>query len=249
MADPTRRTIFERLADGPRAVVDLADALPVSRPAVSQHLRVLKEAGLVVDERAGNRRLYQVSPDGIGALRSYLDRFWNRTLVAFKAAAEREENNMTLTDTDVRKAVTVNAPIDKAFRVFTDGIASWWPADHHILQADLADMVFESHVGGNIYDRGVDGSECRWARVLDYEPPNRVVFSWDIGLDWQLADDPAKTSEVEVSFHPEAPDRTRVELQHRELARHGDGWEAMREAVASEGGWQRGLDAFAAAVN
>lgn len=91
LADPTRRTIFERLADGPRAVVDLADALPVSRPAVSQHLRVLKEAGLVVDERAGNRRLYQVNPDGIGALRSYLDRFWNRTLAAFKAAAEREE--------------------------------------------------------------------------------------------------------------------------------------------------------------
>lgn len=91
LADPTRRSIFERLADGPRAVVELAAGLPVSRPAVSQHLRVLKEAGLVVDRPAGARRLYQVDPDGIGALRSYLDRFWNRALADFKRAAESKE--------------------------------------------------------------------------------------------------------------------------------------------------------------
>jgi DNA-binding transcriptional ArsR family regulator len=91
LSDPTRRAIFERLADGPRAVVDLADGLPVSRPAVSQHLRVLKEAGLVVDRPKGTRRLYQVDPDGLGALRSYLDRFWDRALAAFKQAAETQE--------------------------------------------------------------------------------------------------------------------------------------------------------------
>jgi len=91
LADPTRRSIFERLAGGPRAVGELAAGLPVSRPAVSQHLRVLKEAGLVVDQPAGARRLYQVDPDGIGALRSYLDRFWNRALAEFKRAAETKE--------------------------------------------------------------------------------------------------------------------------------------------------------------
>ena len=91
LADPTRRSIFERLAAGPRPVVELARGLPVSRPAVSQHLRVLKGAGLVVDRQAGARRLYQLNPDGLGALRAYLDRFWDQALAAFKAAAESEQ--------------------------------------------------------------------------------------------------------------------------------------------------------------
>jgi DNA-binding transcriptional ArsR family regulator len=94
-ADPTRRTIFERLGSGPRAVVELAAGLPVSRPAVSQHLRVLKEAGLVTDRRDGNRRIYQLDPDGLGALCSYLDRFWDRALADFKAAAESEHGGGT----------------------------------------------------------------------------------------------------------------------------------------------------------
>ena len=95
LADPTRRRIFERLAGGPQPVVELARGLPVSRPAVSQHLRVLKEAGLVVDRQAGARRLYRLNPDGLGALRAYLDRFWDRELAAFKAAAEREQGEGT----------------------------------------------------------------------------------------------------------------------------------------------------------
>jgi DNA-binding transcriptional ArsR family regulator len=91
LGDQTRRAIFERLADRPRAVGELASELPVSRPAVSQHLKVLKDAGLVIDKRAGNRRIYQLDPDGVGALRAYLDQFWNRALAAFKAAAEQGE--------------------------------------------------------------------------------------------------------------------------------------------------------------
>jgi DNA-binding transcriptional ArsR family regulator len=91
LGDPTRRAIFERLAERPRAVGELAGELPVSRPAVSQHLKVLKDAGLVVDRRAGNRRIYQLDPDGIGALRAYLDRFWNRALTAFQAAVEQPQ--------------------------------------------------------------------------------------------------------------------------------------------------------------
>ena len=89
LGDPTRRTIFERLAERPRPVGEVAAGLPVSRPAVSQHLRVLKDAGLVVDTRVGTRRVYSVDPDGLEALRTYLDGFWNRALAAFKDAAER----------------------------------------------------------------------------------------------------------------------------------------------------------------
>ena len=93
LGDPTRRVIFERLGDRPRAVGELARELPVSRPAVSQHLKVLKDAGLVTDRQAGTRRIYQLDPDGVGALRAYLDGFWNQALAAFKEAAEerREE--------------------------------------------------------------------------------------------------------------------------------------------------------------
>jgi DNA-binding transcriptional ArsR family regulator len=95
LGDPTRRAIFERLADGPRAVGELAGELPVSRPAVSQHLKVLKEAGLVVDRRAGNRRIYQLNPDGVGALRAQLDRFWDRALAAYKAAVEQRAKEVS----------------------------------------------------------------------------------------------------------------------------------------------------------
>ncbi len=89
LGDPTRRAIFERLADRPRAVGELASELPVSRPAVSQHLKVLKDAGLVIDRAAGTRRIYQLDPGGIGALRADLDRFWNQALANYKAVVEQ----------------------------------------------------------------------------------------------------------------------------------------------------------------
>jgi len=106
-------------------------------------------------------------------------------------------------------------------------------------------MVFEPRAGGHVYDVGVDGSECRWARVLVYEPPHRVVFSWDINLQWQLEADRARSSEIEVRFVPEDDGRTRVELEHRHLDRHGDGWGSMRDAVAAPDGWGLGLRRFA----
>jgi uncharacterized protein YndB with AHSA1/START domain len=155
---------------------------------------------------------------------------------------------MTMQDTattSVREEITVDAPIDRAFRVFTEDIGSWWPEDHHILEAPLAEMVFEPRAGGHLYDRGQDGSECRWARVLAYEPPDRVVFSWDVSTAWKIETDPEKTSQVEVRFIPEGPERTRIELEHRNIERHGEGWEKMRDAVGSPGGWLRGLEAFA----
>jgi len=92
LGDPTRRSVLEQLRDGPRAVGEIAAQLPVSRPAVSQHLRVLKEAGLVTERQNGTRRLYRVDPDGLAALREYLEGFWEEALASFKAAAEAEES-------------------------------------------------------------------------------------------------------------------------------------------------------------
>jgi uncharacterized protein YndB with AHSA1/START domain len=151
-------------------------------------------------------------------------------------------------ETSVSTSAVVDAPIERAFKVFTEGMSSWWPASHHIIEAELAGMEFEPRAGGRIVDRGVDGSECAWARVLVYEPPHRVVFSWDITTSWKPEVDPSKCSEVEVRFIAEGPDRTRVELEHRALERHGDGWESMRDGVGSPGGWPAMWDAYAPAA-
>jgi uncharacterized protein YndB with AHSA1/START domain len=150
------------------------------------------------------------------------------------------------TETSVTETITVEAPVERAFDVFTRDIASWWPKEHHILQAPLAGMVFEPRAGGHIIDRGADGSENRWARVLAYEPPHRIVFSWDISLQWQIETDLARTSEVEVRFVAEGEGHTRVELEHRHIDRHGEGWEQMRSAVGSNDGWRVGLNNYRA---
>jgi uncharacterized protein YndB with AHSA1/START domain len=148
-------------------------------------------------------------------------------------------------DTVVRKAIVVEAPIERAFSVFTDRFGDIKPREHNLLGAPITETTLEPRVGGHIYDRAEDGSECRWARILAYEPPTRVVFSWDIGPTWQLETDPANTSEVEVRFVAEGVDRTRVELEHRNLDRHGEGWESARDSVGSEGGWPLYLQRFA----
>jgi uncharacterized protein YndB with AHSA1/START domain len=151
-------------------------------------------------------------------------------------------------DTAVRAQVVVDAPLERAFSVFTEDFGSFKPPEHNLLSVEIAETVFEPRVGGYLYDRGVDGSECRWARVLAYEPPNRVVLSWDISPQWQLESDLEKTSEWEVRFIPEGPERTRLELEHRNLERHGEGWEGEREGVASDGGWPLYLQRFAEVV-
>jgi uncharacterized protein YndB with AHSA1/START domain len=145
----------------------------------------------------------------------------------------------------IRSSIVVDAPIERAFRVFTDDFGSFKPPEHNMLGVDIAETVFEPRVGGHLYDRGVDGSECRWARVLAYEPPERVVFSWDISPQWQIETDVAKTSEVEVRFIAETPERTRVELEHRNIDRHGDGWASLRDGVAGDDGWPLYLRRYA----
>ncbi|HWM13836.1 MAG TPA: SRPBCC family protein [Gaiellaceae bacterium] len=152
---------------------------------------------------------------------------------------------MQATDTSVTASIVVDAPIERAFAFFTEDLGRFKPPEHNLLQVEIAETVFEPREGGHIYDRGVDGSECRWARVLAYEPPTRVVFSWDISPHWQIETDLEKTSEVEVRFVAEAQERTRVELQHRNLQRHGDGWEGVRDGVASSDGWPLYLRRYA----
>jgi uncharacterized protein YndB with AHSA1/START domain len=151
--------------------------------------------------------------------------------------------------TSIRHEIVVHAPIARAFSVFTDDFGSFKPPEHNMLSVEIAETVFEPRAGGAVYDRGVDGSECRWARILAFEPPNRVVFSWDITTQWQVETDLDKTSEVEVRFVAETPDRTRVELEHRNLDRHGPGWESERDGVASDQGWPLYLERFAEQVN
>jgi uncharacterized protein YndB with AHSA1/START domain len=152
-------------------------------------------------------------------------------------------------DASVRRQIVVEAPIERAFRVFTADFGSFKPREHNLLDVEIAETVFEPRVGGHLYDRGVDGSECRWARVLAYEPPHRVVFSWDISPRWRVETDLEKTSEVEVRFVAEGPDRTRIELEHRGLERHGDGWESVRDGVASPGGWPLYMERYAALLD
>ena len=145
----------------------------------------------------------------------------------------------------IRKTITVNVPAERAFALFIDRFDAIKPREHNLLSVPIAKTVFEPRVGGHIYDLGVDGSRCDWARVLRFEPPSRVVFSWDIGPTWQLETDPARTSEVEVRFLAESSDRTRVELQHRHLERHGDGWQSVADGVDGEAGWPLYLHRYA----
>ena len=153
------------------------------------------------------------------------------------------------TGTTVLSAIVVDAPIERAFRVFTEDFDRVKPREHNILGVDIAETVFEPRVGGRVYDRGVDGSECQWGRVLAFDPPDRMVFSWDISPQWQIESDLERTSEVEVRFIAESDDRTRVELEHRNLDRHGDGWEGVREGVRGEGGWPLYLMRYAGLID
>jgi len=153
------------------------------------------------------------------------------------------------TSTIVRHEVLVAGPVERAFDAFTRRFGDFKPREHNLLDTPIADTVFEPYVGGHIVDRGEDGSECRWARILAYEPPERVVFSWDISPRWQIETDPEQTSEVEVRFLAESDNSTRVVLEHRNLDRHGAGWDAVRDGVEGDGGWPLYLGRYAALLD
>jgi len=152
-------------------------------------------------------------------------------------------------DAVVRHQVVVDTSIDRAFATFVERFGDFKPPEHNLLGAEITETRFEARVGGHIYDRAADGSECRWARVLAYEPPDRVVFSWDISPQWQLEANLSNTSEVEIRFVAETPERTRVELEHRHLDRHGTGWESLRDGIDDDAGWPLYLTRYAGLVD
>jgi uncharacterized protein YndB with AHSA1/START domain len=167
---------------------------------------------------------------------------------------ETKETQEAAADTVVLRSVTVEAPIERAFHVFTARYGTWCPRDHHLGAADLEDVVLEPQVGGRWYERGVDGAECDWGRVLAWDPPHHLAVTWQInvldgpGTPWRYDPDPDRASRVDVRFVAEGPTTTRVELEHSQLDRHGTYWESISTGVADPQGWEMALGLFAEAV-
>ena len=156
-----------------------------------------------------------------------------------------------MTETTIKavlKTITVKTSVEHAFRVFTEGVDTWWPRSHHIGKAPMKKCIIEGRPGGRCYSEQTDGTECDWGRVLIWEPPLRLVMAWQITHEWGYEPDLAKASEVEIRFTPESGGRTRVDLEHRHFERHGAGGAPMRTAVDSEGGWSTLLQMYAARV-
>jgi uncharacterized protein YndB with AHSA1/START domain len=153
----------------------------------------------------------------------------------------------TSTSTALHGSITVRAPIDRAFRVFTESFNTWWPSEYHIGQSEMAEAILEPRQGGRWYERGVDGSECEWGRVLVWEPPDRLVVTWQINGEWRFDPDPEHASEIEVRFTATGPEQTAVVLEHRLLHRLVGG-EAIRGVIGQGGGWTSILERFATAA-
>jgi len=139
-------------------------------------------------------------------------------------------------DGTVRQEVLVDLPQQEAFWAFAD-LDRIEPREHNLLSVPIAATVLEQRAGGDVYDRGIDGSICRWGRVLVFDPHSTLAFSWDIGPDWQVTTDLRRTSEVEVTFTAEGEHQTRVRLVHRHTENHGLGWESLRDGLDAPDGW------------
>jgi uncharacterized protein YndB with AHSA1/START domain len=148
-------------------------------------------------------------------------------------------------DGEVRHEVLVDLPAEAAFWKFAD-LDKIKPREHNMLAVPVAETVLEQRSGGDLYDRGVDGSVCRWGRVLVFDPPNTIAFSWDIGPDWQVTSDLDRTSEVEITFRVVNGSRTRVTLVHRHIDRHGSGWESLQAGLDAPDGWPLYLSRYVA---
>lgn len=242
LADPTRRRVFELVLRRPGSVSQIASKLPVSRPAVSQHLRVLLDAGLVSAEQKGTRRVYQADRAGLEELRQWLEGLWDETLDAFEAAARKEHAMETTTDSadarpaPITKVRTVPLPLEAAFELFTRRMGEWWPlATHSIAGADVTELRFEERVGGRVIEVARDGAECSWAEVLAWNPPNRFVLSWHPSRE------PTAASTLEVRFTP-AGGGTELTLEHTGWEEFGAEAQRLREQY--EPGWDFVLRLF-----
>jgi len=245
LGDSSRRRIIGRLAAGPLDVGGISAGMPVGRAAVSMHLRVLRDAGLVSDTPAGNRRVYRLEPGALRRLRDHLDWYWERALAAYQQAAEARARELDVAaepEIVVAKTVRVNAPPAVAFEVFIG--QQWWPvATHHLAEAPGVEAILEPFAGGRWYERAADGTETDWGTVLIWQPPHRLVLTFQVSARWTREDDPDRAAQIEVTFTPEDPGVTRVDLTHRRLERYGDQAERMRRILDEKGG--EPLTAFA----
>lgn len=146
-------------------------------------------------------------------------------------------------DGTVQHEVVVDLTPEQAFWTFAD-LDKIKPREHNMLAVPIAETILEPRAGGDLYDRGVDGTICRWGRVLTFDPPHTIAFSWDIGPDWQVSSDLHRTSEVQITFAGEDRDRTRVTLVHRHIDRHGHGWESLQAGLDAPDGWPLYLDRY-----
>ncbi len=151
----------------------------------------------------------------------------------------------SVVNTSVKRSVTVNASLEHAFAVFTDGFDTWWPRSHHIGKSPMKRSILEGKVGGRCYTEQQDGSESDWGQVLEWDPPHRLLLAWQITHEWGFQPDLARASEVEIRFTPEAGG-TRVDLEHRHFERMGPGAEVMRNGISGPGGWTGLLEMFKA---
>ncbi len=150
----------------------------------------------------------------------------------------------TVVDAVVRKSIRVPVSVSRAFSVFVEQMETWWPPEHHIGAAAFEAIFVEPKVGGRWFERDGNGRECDWGKVLAWDPPRVVTFSWHLGPDWKFNPDIAKASEVAIRFIPETAG-TLVELEHSHLERHGEGWEQLREMLLMPDAWERTLSEFA----
>jgi DNA-binding transcriptional ArsR family regulator/uncharacterized protein YndB with AHSA1/START domain len=246
LGDATRRRIIGRLAAGGRLDVGgISAGMPVGRTAVSMHLRVLKAAGLVSDQADGNRRVYHLEPAALRAVRDHLEWYWERSLTAYQRAAEaraKEQAMTTVPEVVVAKTVQVNAPLAVAFDVFAE--QSWWPLEtHHLAHPHGREVILEPFAGGRWFERAADGTETDWGTVLAWQPPYRLLLTWQVSPAWTFETDPARGSEIEVTFTQESQDITRVDFTHRRLERYGPDADRMRRILDGKGG--EPLNAFA----
>jgi DNA-binding transcriptional ArsR family regulator/uncharacterized protein YndB with AHSA1/START domain len=239
LSDETRRAILAQLRRGEQAVGQLAAVLPVTRPAVSQHLKVLRSAGLVSERTDGTRHLYRLAPSGLAVVRAYVEELWDVTLDRYASAAQaarRTGGDMpTSTIAPLFKTIVVPLTVKDAFDLFFTRMSTWWPLATHSVYEEGADAVtVDGRHGGHLVEHARDGRAADWGEIREGDPPRRAVFTWHPGY----SDGPS--TEVEVRFTADG-EFTRVDLEHR-------GWEALgSRAEAARDGYEKGWNTVFAA--
>ena len=152
----------------------------------------------------------------------------------------------SVADASVKKSIIVNATLEHAFDVFTAGFDSWWPRSHHIGKSPMEKAVIEMRVGGRCYSTQVDGTDCDWGQILEWDPPHRFVLAWQITHEWGYQPDLSRSSEVEIRFTAQPGGGTRVDLEHRHFERMGPEGDTMRVGVDGPGGWSSLMELFKA---